>query len=684
MATLDTPITNLPGIGDKKAAAFHKLGIYTYGDMISYFPRRYDDRSRMVPIAMAIPEDTCCVQAMVATQPTLSRIRRGMELVKFRIADDSGVMDVTYFNQPFMKNALTMGETYNFYGKVSAMGSRKSMSNPVYEKAAQPRITGRIIPVYHSTTQLSQKVIVAAAEQCLNACGHQVIDLLPEEVTRRNNLCQAEYAYRNIHFPESMLALDIARRRMVFEELFVLACAIRILHSGSSAPVEGLRLSSCDLNTFYATLPFTPTGAQKRAMEAALSDMTSGLSMNRLVQGDVGSGKTLVAAGCIWAAAQSGKVSAMMAPTEILAEQHLRTMRKFLEPCGLRVGLLTGSMTAKEKRTAKAALANHEYDLIVGTHAVLTGDVEIPDLALVIVDEQHRFGVEQRAALAQKGEKPHVLVMSATPIPRTLALIIYGDLDVSIIDELPPGRQTIDTLLVNESYRQRLNGFVRKQVETGRQVFVICPKVEEDEEKENDLNLKSAEEHAKYMQSEFPDLHVGCVHGRLKEKQKDAVMSAFVSGDIDILVATTVVEVGVDIPNANLMIIENADRFGLSQLHQLRGRIGRGEHKSWCVLVSDSTNEVSRERLKIMVKTSDGFAISEEDLRLRGPGDFFGNRQHGLPETHIADLGADMNVLVTAQEEANKLMETDPELEQHPKLKRHVLKLLEKAGDTFN
>ena len=683
MPTLDTPITALPGIGEKKAAAFRKLGISTYGDMISYFPRKYDDRSHMVPIAMAIPEDTVCVQAMVTTVPKHTRVRRGMELVKFRIADDSGVMDVTYFNQPYVKNALSVGETYNFYGKVSAVGTRKQMTNPVYERAESPRVTGRIIPVYRSTALLSQKLLVSAAEICLADAGHLMPDLLPTDVTRRNNLCQAEFAYRNIHFPEDMLSLEIARRRMVFEELFVLACAIKLMHSDHT-PTEGLRLNACNMERFYATLPFTPTGAQKRAMDAAVTDMTSGLSMNRLVQGDVGSGKTLVAAGCIWAAAQSGKTSVMMAPTEILAEQHLRTMKSFLEPCGLRVGLLTGSMTAKQKRTVKAQLAAGAYDLMIGTHAVITDDVEIPDLALVIVDEQHRFGVEQRAALAQKGEKPHVLVMSATPIPRTLALIIYGDLDVSIIDELPPGRQKIDTLLVNESYRQRLNGFVRKQVDDGRQVFVICPKVEEDEEGENLLELKSAEEHAKYMQEVFPDLRVGCVHGRLKEKQKDAVMTAFVNGEIHILVATTVVEVGVDIPNANLMIIENADRFGLSQLHQLRGRIGRGQHKSWCVLVSDTKNEDSRARLKIMVKTSDGFAISEEDLRLRGPGDFFGNRQHGLPETHIADLGADMNVLVTAQEEANRLMDADPDLLQHPKLKQQVLKMIEKAGNTFN
>ena len=678
---MQTPISALPGVGEKKAAAFQKLGIHTFGDMISYFPRKYDDRSHIVPISMAVPEDTCCVQAMVTTVPVHNRIRKGMELTKFRIADDGGVMDVTYFNQPYIKNAISTGETYNFYGKVTAVGSRKQMTNPVFEKADRPRVTGRIIPVYRSTTLLSQKVMVSAAEHCLNKCGHLVPDLLPRDITQRHRLCQAEFAYRNIHFPEDMLSLEIARRRMVFEELFVLACAIKVMHT-NSVPKEGLQLKQCRMSDFYKTLPFTPTGAQQRAVNAAVEDMTSGRCMNRLVQGDVGSGKTLVAAGCIWAAAQSGRVSAMMAPTEILAEQHLRTMQKFLEPCGLRVGLLTGSMTPKQKRTVKAQLVNREFDLIIGTHAVLTGDVEIPDLALVIVDEQHRFGVEQRAALAQKGEAPHVLVMSATPIPRTLALILYGDLDVSIIDELPPGRQPIDTLLVNESYRQRLNGFIRKQVEEGRQVFVICPKVEEDEE--NPSELHSAEDHAQYLQETFPDLKVGCVHGKLKEKQKDAVMSAFVSGETHILVATTVVEVGVDIPNANLMVIENADRFGLSQLHQLRGRIGRGQHKSWCVLVSDSTNEVSRQRLKIMTKTSDGFVISEEDLRLRGPGDVFGNRQHGLPETHIADLGADVNVLVAAQEEANALMERDPDLTGYPLLREHVEKMISKASNTMN
>lgn len=675
-------ISTLPGVGPKKAAAFGKLGIHCFGDMVGYFPRKYDDRSVICPISLATPDETCCIQAMVASQPTLSRVRRGLELVRFKAADETGVIDITYFNQPYVKNQLHVGETYTFYGKVGILGRRKTMANPIHEQRDDAVITGRIVPVYRSVTGVSQKDLIKAAEVCLSQCDGEFPDLLPPDITARHQLCQAKFAYRNIHFPQDFLSLEIARKRLIFEELFTLACALRLLQ-GERTPESGIRLEPVELCRFYDTLPFTPTNAQDRAIRAALTDMGSGYAMNRLVQGDVGSGKTLVAAACVWAAAKSGYVSVMMAPTEILAEQHFRTMTEFLASDGLRVGLLTGSMTAKGKRSVKEKLENRELDLLVGTHAVLTEDVDLPGLALVIVDEQHRFGVEQRASLAAKGEKPHILVMSATPIPRTLALIIYGDLDVSIIDELPPGRQAVKTLLVNESYRQRLNGFIHKQVEAGRQVFVVCPKVE-DEEDSGDLSLKSAEEHSVYLQEAFPDLRVNCIHGRMKPKQKEAIMAAMAAGEIDILVSTTVIEVGVDVPNANLMIVENADRFGLSQLHQLRGRIGRGPYESWCVLVSDSTNEISRERLKIMTKLTDGFAISEEDLRLRGPGDFFGNRQHGLPETHIADLGADMQVLTTAQEEAHALMDGDPDLSGHPALKSRVEQMLRTAGNTFN
>ena len=419
-------------------------------------------------------------------------------------------------------------------------------------------------------------------------------------------------------------------------------------------------------------------------MKQALSDMTGGRAMSRLIQGDVGSGKTLVAAALIWFTWKGGYTSAFMAPTEILAEQHFSTLSSLLAPLGMHVGKLTGSMTAKEKRLAKEALKSGEFDLVVGTHALFSEDVEYTKLGLVVTDEQHRFGVNQRSALIGKGEKPHVLVMSATPIPRTLALIIYGDLDVSVIDELPPGRQKVDTFTVDESYRQRLNGFIRKLVGEGRQVFVVCPMVEENEELP--VKLKSAQEHARELALTFPELRVACVHGKMKPRDKDRIMADFVAGETDILVATTVIEVGVDVPNAALMIVENAERFGLSQLHQLRGRVGRGAHKSYCILVSDNDSEEVRARLKIMSKTNDGFQISEEDLRLRGPGDFFGSRQHGLPEMHAADLGTDVNVLQKAQEEARRLLERDPDLSlpQHAALRERVDTLFRLNASGFN
>ena len=439
-----------------------------------------------------------------------------------------------------------------------------------------------------------------------------------------------------------------------------------------------------ELREFFDSLPFSPTGAQLRAVSEALGDMQSGKAMNRLIQGDVGSGKTLVAAALIWYTWKNGFSSAFMAPTEILAQQHFDTLSSFLAPFGMRLGKLTGAMTAKQKREVKAQLKNGEIDLIIGTHALFSEDVEYSRLGLVVTDEQHRFGVNQRSSLISKGDRPHVLVMSATPIPRTLALIIYGDLDISVIDELPPGRQKVDTFAVTESYRTRLNGFIRKLVGEGRQVFVVCPMIEDNDELPQ--NVKSAQEHAAELQRYFPDLRVACVHGGMKSKEKNDIMSTFVAGDTDILVSTTVIEVGVDVPNAALMIIENADRFGLSQLHQLRGRVGRGKHKSYCVLVSDTDNPDSEARLRIMTKTNDGFKISEEDLRLRGPGDFFGSRQHGLPAMHVADLCSDMNVLQTAQTAAQELLAQDPELElqEHAALKAAVERLFDLSSDTLN
>ena len=681
---LNTDVRYIKGIGEKKAQALNKLGVFSLRDLVSFFPRKYEDRSECKPIALTCDGESVCVEAMVADTPRLTRVRRGLDLVKLRAVDDSGVLDITYFNMPYAKDNLHRGESYVFYGKIEANGPRRSMVNPVAEKAeGERKVTGRIVPVYRVAQGLSQRVMQQAVRQGLDACLSELPDVLPHSVRERCELAQTAYAFENIHFPADFEALELARRRLIFEELFVLACALGRMR-GERSRESGIRMEKGDLDRFWAALPFAPTGAQRRAVEEAMCDMDSGAVMNRLVQGDVGSGKTLVAAALIWHCAENGYMSAFMAPTEILADQHYHTLTELLAPLGLRVGKLTGAMTAKEKRIVRAQLKAGELDLVIGTHALFSADVEYEKLGLVVTDEQHRFGVGQRSALIGKGQKPHVLVMSATPIPRTLAFIIYGDLDVSVIDELPPGRQKVDTFAVDESYRARLNGFIRKLVGEGRQVFVVCPMVEENDELPQ--KLKSAEEHAQELQKEFPDLRVACVHGKMKPKDKEAVMASMVAGETDILVATTVIEVGVDVPNAALIVVENAELFGLSQLHQLRGRVGRGQHKSWCILVSDNDGEENRARLGIMTKTNDGFKISEEDLRLRGPGDFFGSRQHGLPEMHVADLGADVNVLQKAQQEATLLLASDPALTapEHQALRESVERLLKVNADSFN
>ena len=685
MPDLSTDVRYIKGIGEQRAKALARLDIHTLGDLLHYFPRGYEDRTVFRPIAEVLPEETACIRAMVATEPRLSRIRRGLDMVKLRIVDESGSIDVTYFNQSYVRDQLVRGESYVFYGKMGGSLLKKTMANPVYEREDRAgTTTGRIFPLYRLTRGVTNRALMTAIESALDECGDLLPEALPFEVVSAYHLPQTGFAYRNVHFPPDWQTLSLARRRLIFEELFTLSCAMRLLRTKRER-ASGLRMNAYDPAEFYASLPFAPTGAQRRAVEDALRDMASGVCMNRLVQGDVGSGKTLVAAAALWAAWKNGYQCAFMAPTEILAQQHLTTLTRFLEPFGIRVGLLKGSLTAKQKREAKFAIENGEWDVVVGTHALLTADVQFQRLGLVVTDEQHRFGVEQRSALADKGGRPHTLVMSATPIPRTLALMIYGDLDVSVINELPPGRQKVETVAVPQSYRARLNSFIRAQVTEGRQVFVVCPMVEENEDLPADL--KSAEEHAAALQTEFPDLTVGCVHGKMKPKDKDAAMAAFVSGETNILVSTTVVEVGVDVPNASLMIVENADRFGLSQLHQLRGRVGRGVHKSWCVLVaSDGASDEARERLRVLVKLSDGFAVAEEDLRLRGPGDFFGSRQHGLPEMHIADLYGDMDLLKEAQTAAEELMERDAQLteEGHQPLREEIRRLFELKENTWN
>ncbi len=684
MPELESDIRYIKGVGESRAKSLARLGIRTLGDLLNYFPRAYEDRTVERPIAEVLPEETACLRAMVATEPRLTHVRRGMDLVKLRIVDESGSAELTYFNQSYVRDQLVKGETYVFYGKMGGTLLRRTMANPIYERADRAGVTtGRILPIYRLTHGISNKLLVTAMESALEACGDMLPELLPEEITARCALPRAGFAYRNVHFPPDWETLALARRRLIFEELFVLSCAMHLLRSRrEKAP--GQVVARPDTEEFYSSLPFAPTLAQRRAVDEALGDMASGRCMSRLVQGDVGSGKTLVAAALLWAAAKSGYQSAFMAPTEILSKQHYATLSGFLEPLGLRVGLLTGSMTARQKREVKAAAEGGVLDVVVGTHALITEDVGFYRLGLVVTDEQHRFGVEQRSALTAKGDRPHVLVMSATPIPRTLALMIYGDLDVSVLDELPPGRQKVDTVSVTEETRDRLNRFIRAQVGEGRQVFVVCPMVEESEAL--DPSVKSATEHAETLKKTFPDLTVGCVHGKMKPKEKDAAMDAFVRGETDILVSTTVVEVGVDVPNASLMIVENAERFGLSQLHQLRGRVGRGVHKSWCVLMAHDPSEEAKQRLRVLVKTSDGFAVAEEDLKLRGPGDFFGSRQHGLPEMHIAELTGSMDTLKEAQAAAGELIERDPTLSgaELAPLREHIARLFELNENSWN
>ena len=689
---LDSSVRYIKGIGEAREKVMRKLGIRTVRDLVGNFPRAYEDRTQFKETNGLQIGETVCVRAMAATTPVLSQVRKGLDLVKLRAVDDVGGLDITFFNQPYVKDTIKQGDEYIFYGKVEGTLLRPAMVNPLFERvtadgmeiAAQGSLTGRIMPVYALTAGLTQRNLRDAVRHGLDGCGDSLPDVLPDAVVRRHQLCRARYAYENIHFPDDMKALELARKRLIFEELFVLAAAMKQLRARRGQKTAW-RINMPDFNQFYACLKFAPTGAQKRAIEEASSDMALDVPMNRLVQGDVGSGKTLVAAACCWMAWRSGCQSAFMAPTEILARQHSKTLATLLEPLGMRVGLLTGGMTAKQKAAVCGKLKIGEIDLVIGTHALISEGVEFANLALVVTDEQHRFGVDQRSLLTAKGESPHVLVMSATPIPRTLALIIYGDLDVSVIDEMPPGRSAVETHIVGEQHRERMYGFVEKLVKEGRQAYFICPMVEEGEDP--DSGLKSARKYYQMISEEvFPNLRSALVHGKMAAKEKDKAMTAFAAGETDILVATTVVEVGVDVPNAALIVVENADRFGLSQLHQLRGRVGRGEHKSYCILFRSGTGEVSCERLQIMRSTNDGFKIAEEDLKLRGPGDFFGSRQHGLPDLRIANLAADMALLGSAQRAAEEVLRADPDLsaQENRNLKEQIARLFELNADRMN
>ncbi len=654
MARLSDPITLLKGIGPTKAKQFAQLNIHTLGDLICHFPRAYEDRTKLVTIDRLEVDVPACFRAMVMNTPRTAHIRKGLDITRVQVADHTARLNLTFFNQRFTTEQLQYGREYIFYGAISGDYAGYSMASPSFESLDSPPVTTRrILPIYPLTAGLSNAAVCKAVQQALSLCDPPA-EILPEDIRRTFGILPASRAYSAIHSPASMEEAELAKRRLIFEEFFVFSAGLSLLRAARSG-TRTEPYQNTELEPFLSALPFALTGAQRRAIQEIRQDLVKGTPMNRLVQGDVGSGKTMVAAAAAYLAIQNGRQAALMAPTEILAEQHCASLSRLFGPLGITVTLLTGSMTQKEKRLARERIASGESQLIIGTHALLTDTTEFSALGLVIADEQHRFGVAQRASLAEKGKDPHLLVMSATPIPRTLALLLYGDLEVSIIDELPPGREKVDTFLVNESYRARINAFIRKQAAQGHQSYVVCPAVEESEE----LNIKAAETWAQTLQQTvFPDLKVALLHGQMKGADKEAVMAAFARGDYHVLVATTVIEVGVDVPNATLMVIEDADRFGLSQLHQLRGRVGRGKDKSYCILTSRNKNPQTLQRLKALCATADGFKIAEEDLALRGPGDFFGARQSGLPVFRVANLSCDLQTLKQAQEASKDWINT--------------------------
>ncbi len=650
-------IRYLKGVGEKRAAQLAKLGIFTVDDLLGFYPRDYVDYSRPYPVASAPYDIKCVVRATVYGKGALTRIRGGKQMVKILAGDDTAGLSLVYFNNPYISQKLEVGTEYCFFGKVGGGFAQREMVNPVMLTAEAASATP-LVPVYPQTEGINSNYLAKCMRTAF-AAAPDIPEPLPAWMLQKYRLCPKADAVRMIHFPRSTAEIASARRRLIFEELLALQLGLLLLRS-RDATLTGAPMKPVDLQPFWASLPFSPTGAQKRAAQEILADFNKLSPMNRLLQGDVGSGKTLVAAAGIYAAWKNGYQSALMAPTEILAAQHAETLSRMLEPLGVRVALLTGSVKGAAKKAVRKAIAVGEADLVVGTHAVLGPDVEFRNLGFAVTDEQHRFGVRQRSALAGKADHPHLLVMSATPIPRTLGLLMFGDLDISILDELPPGRTPVKTYAITGKKRADMYGFLKAQLAAGRQAYIVCPVIDESE-----TDMQSVTSY--YEETARPLLEgyrVGLMHGRLKAAEKNAVMQQFKDGELDVLVSTTVIEVGVDVPNANLIVIENAERYGLSALHQLRGRVGRGKGEAYCILISDHTGEAVKKRLSFLCHTTDGFAIAKFDLETRGPGDFFGSRQHGLPSLHIADLMADSKALYAAQQEAIDLVAADPGLRQ--------------------
>lgn len=673
------------------------MGVNTIGELLEHYPRGYENRGDVILLSQADGMGKSAHILTVATEPKSVRLKNRMSLLKFRAYDDSGVCEVSFFNQDFLKNSFPIGSSFRFYGKVERFGNRYSMTSPAYEPWTEDTTLPPLLPVYPLTEGISQKQIAKDMRSALVVATYadNEEDPLPSDIRRRNSLCLRSFAIKNIHSPDNFTSLAAAKKRLIFDEFFTFALGLGIA-GGKSAPPPSYPCENNDITPLLKLLPYKLTGAQTRAIKEISDDMSKPYAMSRMLVGDVGCGKTVCAAAAILIAVQSGRQAALMTPTEILARQHYADLKNWFEALGIRVSLLVGALSAAEKRRVHASLSETDpqkrTDVVIGTQALLSEGVEFSSLGLVVADEQHRFGVGQRATLSSKGEMSHTLVMSATPIPRSLALSIYGDLDVSRIDEMPAGRQTVDTFVVDESYRERLNGFIRKQTDDGGQVYVVCPAVEEIEDEETDLALgdigengeirekgtplKSAVEFSAELAKNFPDLKVAFLHGKMKSKEKDTIMQSFVNGEIEILVSTTVIEVGVNVPNATLMIVENADRFGLSQLHQLRGRVGRGTRKSYCVLVSDFAKKEGKagQRLKIMKSSHDGYEIAERDLAMRGPGDFLRGtadasiRQSGGVKFKLAELCEDTGLFAAAFDEAREMLSKDPALKEHSAL----------------
>ena len=674
--TPDTPVRYLKGVGPKTAERFEKLGILTLSDLLCHYPRRYLDFSKPYSIAEAPSDTECVVKAEVFAKPGGRILPGGRRMERITAGDDVSSLEVTWFNNPYAVQKLELGQEYYFQGIVTGGMLRRQMVNPQVRTDAQVA-SSPFEAVYPQTEGLTSSAIAKCVRQLLPHV-ELLPDPLPPGMLKKYRLLPKADAVRAIHCPASEEEAFAARRRLIYEELLVLQLGIgRMKNHGAAS--TGAPMQKADASPFWDALPFSPTGAQRRAVEEILTDMSGETSMNRLLQGDVGSGKTLVAAAAIWACIRAGYQAALLAPTEILASQHAENLNRLLAPFGMRVALLTGGMKAAPRRTTLAAIRNDEADLIVGTHAILSEGVDFARLGLAVVDEQHRFGVRQRGLLAEKAANPHLLVMSATPIPRTLGLLMYGDLDISILDELPPGRKPVKTRCITGKKRADLYGFLDREIGAGRQVYIVCPAIEDAGGSGLNAVKSYYEDIAKAL---LPDRRVGLMHGRLKPKEKAEVMEDFKAGRLDALVSTTVIEVGVDVPNATVMVIENAERYGLSALHQLRGRVGRGAAESWCFLVSDNASESVQKRLRFLCSTSDGFAVAQYDLETRGPGDFFGSRQHGLPTLQIADLMNDTRTLHAAQSEAVALLAEDPLLErpEHALLARQVEQMFDKAG----